>query len=150
MYQVRCGDDVQMILFNRDVVSEQGMESLTTGKAILGAIATRHGASRVYAVDVLLLTSPGHIEGAVAITGYRIDRCVGFAGTARVVGGLAEFTVVATHRPGAFAARIEGTFAAGRLKVNTAVATRWAIVKKGIPFRSDACLAAAKAWVFRF
>ncbi|MGH8549720.1 MAG: HEAT repeat domain-containing protein [Methylococcales bacterium] len=133
MYQVRCGRNTWMILFNRDFGGKSNVKTLGKRKAFLGVVAIRSEETRLYSVAYLLLTSPAKDEDAVSILVYRTNGKLTFAGTARVVGNCADFSILALPQPGAFAVKIEGTFEDGRLNIKTALSTTLVQIKKREP-----------------
>lgn len=133
MYQVRCGRNTWMILFNRDFGGKSSVKTLGKRKAFLGVVAIRSEETRLYSVSYLLLTSPVKDEDVISVLVYRTNGKLTFAGTARAVGNCADFSILALLQPGAFAVKIEGTFEDGRLDIKTALSTTLVQIKKREP-----------------
>jgi hypothetical protein len=120
MYQLRCGQNAWMVLFNRDCVGRDVVERLRRHKSLLSVIAYRSRASRLYAPVYLVMTAPS--GGGVAILVYRASGGMQFGGETRIDDGIASFSMRAAARPGAFAVRLDGTFDGVRLTMSTALA----------------------------
>lgn len=130
MYQVRCGRDDLMILFNRDCLKQRAAQRLMKNKALLGAIAKRDEESKHYSVAFLMLTSPGEEKNIINIFICRTNGNLIFGGLAQVKNDRAAFSIQAFARPGAFALELAGNFENGRLEIEKALATPLAQIKK--------------------
>lgn len=132
-YQVRCGRNASMILFNRDFVDESGVDGLASRKAFLGVVANRSEESRSYSIEYLILTSPIKQKNGVDILLHRTNGKLAFGGSGQVSGNCLAFSIAAVSQAGAFGVKIEGTFADGRLSMESALAERSIQVKKRVP-----------------
>jgi hypothetical protein len=137
MCQLRCGRNVWMLAFNRDVVGQGGVQKLRARKWVIGAVALKNRVSGLYVPAYLILASPS--DSGLTILVHRLNGVVAFGGTAGIEDGKVRFSLRAAARPGAFAVRLEGTLEAGRLKMSTAVASaRIAVPKRRVePLAAD-------------
>lgn len=135
MYQIRCGRNVWMILFNRDFVGQDIIGKLGERKAFPGVIATKIEETGLYSTAFLILTSPTRQPNTVNILIYRTNGDLVFGGTARVERNRVKFSIRSVSRPGAFAVLLEGAFENGRLETKTALSTVSAQVKKRQPVK---------------
>jgi hypothetical protein len=133
VYQVRCGRNHWMILFNREFEKRNGIKKLAKQKAFLGVAALRSEETRLYSIAYLVLTSPTGDDRLLSIYIHHVNGKLSFSGEARVAESDAEFSIGALRQPGASALQLEGSFEAGRLNIRTALATTFVQVKKREP-----------------
>jgi hypothetical protein len=121
MYQVCCGRNNWMILFNRDFIGQDMAKKLGKKKAFPGLIAIRSEASRLYSVAFLILTSPAKQPDKVNILIHRPNGGLIFSGSMQVKENRLEFSIYAIARSGVFPIRVVGAFEDGELQVKTAL-----------------------------
>jgi hypothetical protein len=120
MYQLRCGRNSWMLLFNRDSVGGDAAQRLRDRKLLFGAVAHKSSASNLYVPVYVILTSP-HID-AVRVLVHRVSGRLEFGGAAEIEGDGVRFSIRAVVRPGAFAVWLDGRLEGGRLTIGTALA----------------------------
>ena len=123
MYEVRCGTNIWMIVFNRALVGRDALATLETRKTFLGVVAKLHRADGVYGAAFVILTSPSERAHDVSIRIHRVSGEVAIAGRARGDGDRAGFAVRSLAKPRGFSVQLEGTWTPSRLEITTASVT---------------------------
>jgi len=121
LYQIQCGQNNWMLVFNREFTHQDAVQTLQSRKAFPGVIATKNEETSSYSTAFLLLTSPAEQPNILNILIHRSTGEQIFSGTALVEGSKAEFSIHSIPRPGAFPVDIEGTFEGGKVELKTAL-----------------------------
>lgn len=119
-YQIRCGDDRWIVLFNRTMAMVGSSWNLRGGKHFVGIVARRVSMSGGYvsALIVLAETQPAEKTGNLLV--YRASGRLAMAGSIEISGDGVQFSLRSTRGPRAFTVDIGGVFAAGRLEFGRA------------------------------
>ncbi len=121
LYQIQCGQNNWMLVFNQEFANQDAVQKLRTQKAFPGIIATKNEETGSYSTAFLLLTSPADQPNRLNILIHRATGELVFGGTAQVEESKAEFLIRSIPRPGAFPVDIEGTFEGGKVELKTAL-----------------------------
>ncbi len=121
LYQIQCGRNNWMLVFNREFTHQESVQTWQTHKAFPGVIATKNEETGSYSTAFLLLTSPAAQPNLLNILIHRATGEQIFSGTGQVEGSKTEFSIRSIPRPGAFPVNIEGTFEGGQVELKTAL-----------------------------
>lgn len=126
MYQMRCGRNDMIMLFNREFISQNAVKKLTERRSFLGVIAIKSEESQLYSTTLLVLTSPTRQSDKVNILIYRSTGDLAFGGIAEVKNSRAVFSIRTISRPGASPIKVEGVFEDGKLEIENALSSSFA------------------------
>lgn len=135
MYQIRCERNALMIVFNRVLIGGEAIQMLRERKTLWGVIARRSEQTGLYSAGHLILSSPAKEGDEINVLIHRLKGESAYAGTARVEGDRAWFTIGTISQPGAVAVMIEGSYRQGRLDITTSQSATYSL-KKREPIRT--------------
>lgn len=110
-YQIRCGNDLWMILLNRSVAMAGSVGELLGRKHLAGLVAKRSPIDGGYVSALVILAGPRAANG-VQILVYRPSGRLAMAGLAAMADDSGRFSLRSMPGPRAFTIDIEGDFAA--------------------------------------
>jgi hypothetical protein len=114
---VRCAGRDVMVLFEQTYTTAGKAGDLLSRKAAVGLVAVRYDVeTRTWSPRYHVLTQPSRKKGEIQVLLTTRRGEVVYAGTARLKGERAEFTLLAVDRPGAEPTEIEGVFEDGALQ----------------------------------
>jgi hypothetical protein len=116
-YQIRCGDEDWIILFNQELATAEPAGILPGRKHFVAIVARRAPPDGRYAEALIVLAKPGLTEGRGEILVYRAGGSLAMAGAVAFEGGAARFELRSTARPRAFSVEIKGALESGRLEL---------------------------------
>jgi hypothetical protein len=119
-YQVRCGGQVLMVLFNRTLAAQDTLAQLCSRKTLAGVVAARNDADGRYSVSLLILTTPSRRPPGFRLLLCETNGTIVYAGLALAKDGAAEFSLRTVSRRGAVPIQISGTLEAAKLKIRSA------------------------------
>jgi hypothetical protein len=111
MMEMRYGRCVHTLCLSRELTSA-GLGRLLERKTIAALVAFPSPETGVHCVSFIVLTAPSKVDSEMSIWVLKSSGSIALAGTARMSEGGLHFLVKAVFRPGTFAIRLEGNFAA--------------------------------------
>lgn len=128
---MRCAGRDLMVLLSDDEPGLKKPAVLAERKAFLGVVAIRFGLeSQAWSPKYYVLTQPGKERGEAQILLTTTRGRMIFAGTARIEGERAEFSLHAVVQPGATATEVTGSYDAGVLRLERVLTAQISLKKK--------------------
>jgi HEAT repeats len=127
MYQLRCEDQVRMVLLSRRWV-EAG-QTTAAQSSVPAIVALKMPESGKYSLSMFVLLSHGRSADAAQLALWRTTGDLIYSGPARFTDEGLAFSLATAFRPGARPVEVEGELAGSVLRVNTAVSAHGAVPK---------------------